>query len=172
MAKTSRATSVPKNMTATYQSIVALTDSFCREHLDEDYRQLAQLMAAELCRKQPSPVASGPPLSWACGIIHVLGRTNFLSDPSTQPYMTLADVAKKFGVGESTASAKAAAISRAIRTGPLEPRWTLPSLLSQNPLVWMFEVNGFLVDLRDMPREVQEQAFEEGLIPFIPPDQK
>src|SRR4051794_16580500 len=29
-----------------------------------------------------------------------------------------------------------------------------------------------LVDLRDMPREVQEQAFEEGLIPFIPADQK
>jgi hypothetical protein len=29
----------------------------------------------------------------------------------------------------------------------------------------MAEVNGLLVDLRDMPREVQEIAFERGMIP-------
>jgi len=33
-------------------------------------------------------------------------------------------------------------------------------------------VNGLLVDLRDMPREVQEIAFEDGLIPYIPADRK
>jgi hypothetical protein len=29
-------------------------------------------------------------------------------------------------------------------------------------------VNGYLVDLRTMPREVQEIAFEKGLVPYIP----
>ena len=46
--------------------------------------------------------------------------------------------------------------------------WTLPSLRDQNPLTWMAEVNGLLVDLRQMPREVQEIAFEKGMIPYIP----
>jgi hypothetical protein len=46
----------------------------------------------------------------------------------------------------------------------------LPSIVDQNPLVWMAEVNGFLVDLREMPREVQEIAFAKGLIPYIPAD--
>jgi hypothetical protein len=32
----------------------------------------------------------------------------------------------------------------------------------------MAEVNGLLADLRAMPREVQEIAFEDGLIPYIP----
>jgi hypothetical protein len=32
--------------------------------------------------------------------------------------------------------------------------------------------HGLLVDLRDMPREVQEIAFEDGLIPYIPADRK
>jgi hypothetical protein len=41
-------------------------------------------------------------------------------------------------------------------------------LAGKNPLVWMAEVNGLLVDLRDMPREVQEISFEDGLIPYIP----
>ena len=45
-------------------------------------------------------------------------------------------------------------------------------MAEKNPLVWMAEVNGLLVDLRDMPREVQEIAFEDGLIPYIPADGK
>jgi hypothetical protein len=34
------------------------------------------------------------------------------------------------------------------------------------------EVNGLLVDLRDMPRGVQEIAFPKGMIPYIPADRK
>ena len=48
-------------------------------------------MAAALCRKRPSPLASGQPRTWACGIVYVLGQINFLTDPSTQPFMTTAD---------------------------------------------------------------------------------
>jgi hypothetical protein len=102
----------------------------------------------------------------------VLGQINFLTDPSTQPYMTTADLCARFGVGQSTASAKARVISQALDTGRLNPEWSLPSRLDQNPLVWMAQVNGVLVDLRDMPREVQEIAFEKGMIPYIPDDQK
>jgi hypothetical protein len=53
-----------------------------------------------------------------------------------------------------------------------DPEWTLPSLRDQNPLTWMAEVNGLLVDLRQMPREVQEIAFEKGMIPYIPADRE
>jgi hypothetical protein len=44
----------------------------------------------------------------------------------------------------------------------------LPSRLEDNPLAWMVMVNGFIVDVRDMPREVQEEAFRKGLIPYLP----
>ena len=172
MAKTTRSKSVPKNMQPTYEAIVALTDAFCRDHLNDEYRELAQFMAAALCRKRPSPLASGQPRTWACGIIYVLGQVNFLSDRSTQPYMTMAEVCAAFGVGQSTASAKARVISQALGIRRLDPTWWLPSLADKNPLVWMAEVNGMLVDLRYMPREVQEIAFEKGMIPYIPADQK
>ncbi len=86
--------------------------------------------------------------------------------------MTTADLCARFGVGQSTASAKARIIAQVLDTSRLNPEWSLPSLLDQNPLVWMAEVNGFLVDLRDMPREVQQIAFERGMIPYIPADQE
>ena len=82
MPKTTGSTSVPKSMQATYEAITSLTDAFCREHLNEDYRVLAQRMTAALCRKRPSPLASGQPRIWACGIVYVLGQINFLTDPS------------------------------------------------------------------------------------------
>jgi hypothetical protein len=86
--------------------------------------------------------------------------------------MTTAELCAVFEVGESTVHAKARAIEKAVGTNPFDPEWTLPSLAEKNPLMWMVEVNGLLVDLRDMPREVQEIAFEDGLIPYIPADRK
>ena len=86
--------------------------------------------------------------------------------------MTTAELCAVFEVGESTVHAKARAIEKAVGTHPFDPEWTLPSLAEKNPLMWMVEVNGLLVDMRDMPREVQEIAFEDGLIPYIPADGK
>ncbi len=50
----------------------------------------------------------------------------------------------------------------------IDPEWCLPSRLDDHPLVWMLSVNGLLVDVRWMPLEVQEIAYEKGLIPYIP----
>ena len=76
--------------------------------------------------------------------------------------MTTADLCAAFDVGESTVHAKARAIKKAIGARPFDPQWTLPSLVEKNPLIWMAEVNGLLVDLRDMPREIQEISSKTG----------
>ncbi len=133
MAKITRTKSVPQKMRATYDTIVALTDHVCRDHLDDEYRELARLMAAALCRKRTSPVTSGQPRTWACAIIYVLGQINFLSDRSTKPYMTMADVCTAFGVGQSTGSAKARVIFETLKTHQLDPKWSLQRLLNSKP---------------------------------------
>ncbi len=172
MTVPARSNSVPKMMLPVYERIVGLTDNVCDRFLNTEYRDLARALTGALCRKRPSPVASGQPRTWACSIVYVLGRMNFLSDKSFSPHMTTADLCAAFGVGESTVHAKARAIEKAIGAGPFDQQWTLPSLVEKNPLFWMAEVNGLLVDLRDMPREIQEIAFEDGLIPYIPADRE
>ena len=52
--------------------------------------------------------------------------------------------------------------------GPMSPEWTLPSRLADNPLVWMMQVDGLMIDIRQAPVELQRLAYEKGLIPFIP----
>ena len=168
MAKAARSTSVPKAMQPAHDAVVALTDAFCGDHLTDEYRELARAMAAALSRKRPSPLASGQPRTWACGIIHFLGQLNFLSDKASKPHMTMAEVCACFGVGQSTASAKARIITDLLRTSRMDPTWMLKNMIDRNPLAWLVELNGMLVDVRDMPREVQQIAHEKGLIPYLP----
>jgi hypothetical protein len=35
-------------------------------------------------------------------------------------------------------------------------------------MAWMIMINGLIVDVRDLPRELQEAAFARGLIPYLP----
>ena len=148
--------------------MTGITDEFCREHLNEEYAELSRMMAAALCRKRPSPLESGRMRSWAAGIIYALGRVNFLSDNSREPYMTMSELCEKIGVSQSNASAKSREIWYRLDLMQLHPDWCLPSMLEENPLAWIVEVNGLPVDVRMMPREVQEEAHRLGLIPYVP----
>jgi Domain of unknown function (DUF6398) len=162
--------SVPQQMRPIYDAIVAFTDSVCHEYLDEEYAELARKMAAALARKRPSPLASGRADGWACGILYALGRTNFLFDKSQTPHMRADELCKACGVSQSSASAKAAVINQALKVGPLNLDWLLPSRLDDYPLAWLLSVNGLIIDVRDAPRFIQEEAFRKGLIPYIPDD--
>jgi hypothetical protein len=76
------------------------------------------------------------------------------------------------GPTSTTASAKARVIANTLGVNRLNPSWMLPSLVETHPLVWMADVDGVPVNLRYMPREVQEIAFEKGMIPYIPADRE
>jgi hypothetical protein len=86
--------------------------------------------------------------------------------------MRATDIDDYFGVSSSGAAAKVAEIRKMFKLHPLDPVWTLPSLLDDNPLAWMVEIDGAVLDLRYAPRELQEIAFRKGLIPYIPADKQ
>ena len=133
---------------------------------------LCRKLAEKLARKRPSPLLHGSPNTWASGIVRTIGWVNFLHDKSQTPYMRLSDIDAAFGISQSSGAAKLATIRKMLRIHQLDPSWTLPSRLDDNPMAWMLEVNGFLVDIRDAPREMQEIAFNKGLIPYIPADRE
>ncbi|HXX79519.1 MAG TPA: hypothetical protein VEI53_13560, partial [Ktedonobacteraceae bacterium] len=67
----------------------------------------------------------------------------------------------------STMQAQSKQVRDLLGIYPTDPEWSAPSMLDQNPLVWMLEVNGLIIDVRHAPRQVQEAAFRQGLIPYI-----
>ena len=159
---------VPAALQGHYDAIVALTDQFCQQHLTEEYRDLCRRLTGKLCRKRPSPLVTGKLQTWACGIVYAMGRVNFLFDKSQMPFMRADDLCSHFGLSASTGSAKSTAIRTLLKSGQADPQWTLPSQLANNAMAWLIKVNGFVVDARHAPREVQEEAFRRGLIPYLP----
>lgn len=159
---------VPPRLRARFDEIVALTDALAARHLDAEYADLCRRMAAAFARRQRSPLERGKARSWAAGIVYAVGWVNFLGDPSQQPHMTTAELAGAAGVGESTVAAMFRQIRAHLDLVRFDPAWTRPSKMLDNPLAWMVLVDGTPVDLRQAPRAIQEEAFRQGLIPFVP----
>jgi hypothetical protein len=154
------------------RSIIELLDKFCHEHLNDEYAVLCRQMAEKLGRKRPSPLLKGRPNAWASGIVRAVGGVNFLHDKTQTPYMRSTDIDEYFGISSSAGAAKLAMIRKMLKLYQSDPKWTLPSRLDDNLMVWMLEVDGLIIDIRDAPRELQEVAFAKGLIPYIPADRR
>jgi hypothetical protein len=175
--KTPKAKPIPKpppreEKDETLHVVIGLIDQFCKEYLNEEYAVVCRKLAEKLARKRPSPLLHGSPNAWASGIVRTVGGVNFLHDKSQTPFMRSTDIDHHLGTSLSSGAAKLAAIRKMLKIYPLDPNWTLPSRLDDNPMVWMFEVNGFLMDIRHAPRGAQEVAFNKGLIPYIPADRR
>jgi len=150
------------------EEIAGLVAAFCREHLNDEYAALCRKLTEKLARKRPTPLLSGRPSTWACGIVRTIGWVNYLDNRREKPHMKLTAIDKAFGVGESTGQGKSMLIRKMLKIRPSAPEWSLRSNLDENPAAWMIEVAGFLVDARILKREFQEAAFRKGLIPYIP----
>ena len=130
--------SIPASVRPAYDQIVSLTDSFCREQLNDEYQALCRKLAGVLSRKRPSPLLSGKPESWACGIVRVIAWVNFLGDASQPHHLMVIDIDEGFGVSESNGAAKSKAIRDLLKMLPIDPEWTLPSRIDQMPIFRMF----------------------------------
>ena len=155
-------------MAEKFAAIAALTDAFCEKHLNEEYRQLIRHVVGALARKRPSPLLKGKENVWAAAATHSVGRVNFLDDSSQNPHCKPKIIYEFFGIAESTGQNKSKEIRDVLKMGPMSPDWTLRSRLADNPMVWMLQVDGLMIDIRRAPIELQRLAFEKGLIPFIP----
>jgi hypothetical protein len=162
--------SVPQATQPTYASVVKLTDAFCKQYLNDEYTALCRSLAAALARKRPSPLARGQLEIWACAIVYALGTVNFLFDSSQTPYMSAMELCSLFGVSSSSGANKSRQIREMLHMSQFDSTWMLPSLMGDSLAVWLVEVDGFVMDIRTLPREIQELAYQKKLIPYIPAD--
>ena len=149
--------------------ILKLINDFCLNHLNEEYSELCDDLTWAAF-EEDLPFEKGQPAGWAGGIVHAIGFVNFLQDPSQSPHITSAQIAEGFGISQQTMQTKSKIIRDKLDMIQFDPNWCLPSKFGDNPLVWMLEVDGFVIDTRYAPIEFQQEAYRLGLIPYIPGD--
>jgi hypothetical protein len=159
---------VPAALQAKVDSLMAPIDHFCASQLNGEYRQLIHAAVCALARKRPSPLLTGREPSWAAGVVHAIGLVNFLFDKTQSPHCKAPDIYSYFGVSNQTGQAHSKKIRDLLKIGMFDPKWTLPSQLDNSPMAWMLEVDGFILDIRTLPLEIQVEAYARGLIPYVP----
>ena len=159
---------IPKTMADKFSAVTNLSDAFCAKHLNEEYRQMIRQVVGALARKRPSPLLRGKENVWAAAAVHAVGRVNFLDDSSQTPCCKPKVIYEFFGIAESTGQNKSKEIREILKMEGFSPERTLPSRLADNPMVWMLQIDGLIVDIRRAPIELKQLAFEKGLIPFVP----
>ncbi|MBI3768363.1 MAG: hypothetical protein HY271_07675 [Deltaproteobacteria bacterium] len=158
---------LPASVAARAEEVIRLTDGFSAEHLDEEYAALCRKLIGKLGRKRPSPLLRDDLRIWAAAVIHDVGNVNFLFDPTQKPHLSADSISRLTGVPKSTLRAKAKLICDLLGIRPMEPELCRRELLPQNPLAWLIEVDGLIVESRTMPPEIQEEARRRGLIPDL-----
>jgi Domain of unknown function (DUF6398) len=158
---------VPKELRPVVEEIVGITNSVCLSVLDEEYADLARRVVAKLARKRPSLLRAGRRATWAAGVVYALGHVNFLSDPASEPCVTGDQLGAAFGVAKSTMNSKARQVRDLLRISHFSLEFQRADVAAQNPLAWIIDVNGLAVDARHVPPDIQAEAFQRRLIPYL-----
>ena len=159
---------VPHGVRPYAEQVVAVTDEVCRGHLDLEYADLCRALVGKLGRKRPSPLARGDLRIWAAGVVYAVAQLNFLFDPAQSPHATADQLSEWLGVKKTTMGNKGRLIRDTLKLSQFDAEFLRRDLVDASPLTWLLDVDGLLVDARTAPVDLQVQAFELGLIPYVP----
>ncbi len=147
------------------EGVIAVTDQVCLDHLDQEYAELCRRLAAKLARKRPSPLTRGDLRIWAAGVVYAIGQLNFLFDRAQTPHVTADKLSELLGVKKTTMANKAGIIRKSLGLNPFNTEFSRRDIVESNPLTWLIQVDGLIVDARRLPTHLQQQAVALGLIP-------
>lgn len=157
---------IPTAIRPQAERVIAVTDQVCLDHLDDEYAELCRRLVAKLARKRPTPLARGDLRIWAAGVVYAIGQLNFLFDRAQTPHVTADELSRLLGVKKTTMANKAGIIRKSVSLAPFDPELCRQEITNSNPLNWLLQVNGIIVDARSMPAHIQQQAAAMGLIPY------
>ncbi len=167
-AKIVKSDRIPEELEPMIENILFILNDFCSKFLDDEYAEVLRKLILKLARKRPSPLLSGKPPTWAAGAIHAIGMVNFLFDPSQKPHVKSSQISEYFGLAQNTISAKSQSIRKLLKMNQMDVEWMTPSRIEDSPMTWFIMVNGFIIDARQAPLEIQLEALRVGAIPYLP----
>jgi len=142
------------------EKLIELTQTFCDQKLDSDYKHLCEKLIRKLGRKRDVPFQRGKIEIWAAAVIHALGSINFLFDKSFKPYVTADQISEYFDTKNSTVSNKAREIKDMLNLWHFSPEFSTKKMIEHNPFNNLVMVDGFIVPLDTLPPILQKRVKE------------
>ncbi len=157
---------VPQKAINRFEELYDMLNQFGKKCSGMEFAFVCLDLMVSLCIQFPDEICRGNAKGWAAGIVHALGIVNFLNDKSLETYVPVSDMYGFFGASNSTMLSRSKFIRDEFDMFPMDPLWSMPSVMLENPLLWTVEINGILVDLSQKSEEEQRKAVAQGLIPM------
>ncbi len=110
----------------------AISD-FCDQYINDEYKNLCHGVVARMSRKRQVPYMTGRVEIWAAGIIHAIGRINFLYDSKTSPYVSMDEIVEHFNTSKRTVGPKAKIIMDMCKMNHFDPEFSTRYLQERSP---------------------------------------
>ena len=110
-----------------------MTNQFCEEYLNSEYKDLCARLICKLARKRNVPFLSGRRDIWSAAVIYALGQINFLFDVNLHPHMSAAELCQRMGTNPSTTSQKAKLIRDLLKLRYFDSEFSTRAVLARNP---------------------------------------
>ena len=146
-----------------YEDLVALTDRYCQDALDEEFMLLTQTLARSLVA-QPKPlVMNGQVETWAAAIVYALAEVNQLYEENATGYWLDPNVlCAAFNRSPNTTANRAHRIRKQLGIGSLDPNWTHSAHRENDPRTHLVRVRGFLVARPPVHDNVSDTDIQRG----------
>jgi len=115
------------------ETLIQLTNDFCDQHLNEEYKALCEKAIRMMARKKTVPFLSGKIESWAAAFVYAIGSKNLLFDKHSQLYMSATELCGLFGFAVSTIAAKAKIIRDTLKIHYYSPDFSTLEMREQSP---------------------------------------
>lgn len=157
---------VPQKSLYRFEELYDMLDQFGEKVSGMEFAFACMDLMVSLCVQYPDEICRGNAKGWAAGIVHALGIVNFLNDKSLETHVPVSDMYGFFGASNSTMLSRSKFIRDEFGMFPMDPLWSMPSVMLENPLLWTVEIDGIMVDLSQKSEEEQKKAVAKGLIPM------
>ncbi len=147
------------------ETLIQMTNDFCDQHLDEEYKALCEKMIRKMSRKRTVPFLSGRIEIWAAGIVYAIGGINFLFDKSFQPYISPTDLCEYFGTSKSTTGQRAKVIRDMSKLHYYDSEFSTANMRESNPFAAFLD--GIPIPFSALSPELQEIAREHPEKPLM-----
>ena len=141
------------------KQLLDMVESFCEEHINEEYGELCSNLVKKMGRKHEVPFKRGKIEIWASAVIYAIGQINFLFDKSFEPYVTSDEICDYFNTKKSTVADKAKKIRDMFKMGHYDNEFSTNHMQDSNPMKDMVMTDNGLIVPKSMLYEDDEDLY-------------
>ena len=130
---------------------------FCENYINDEYKNICHLVVEKMSRKRQVPYMTGRVEVWAAGIIHAIGRVNFLYHKKTSPYISMDQLAEYFNTSKRTVGPKAKIIINMFKMSYFDPVFSTRSIQEKSPSSEFIQIGNYIYRKSQVEAELMNQ---------------